>query len=61
MGSNDRGSGFLAGLIFGGIIGAAIGFFLSQKSSKDTLKAKLKDLVAQGRESIRVKSFFKNR
>jgi len=47
MEKNSKGSGFFAGLIFGGIIGVIIGFILSQKSGK------FKDLVAQGREAIR--------
>lgn len=53
MGRAERGPGFFSGLIFGSIIGIVFGFFISQKSDKGTLGEKLKDLAAQGRETIR--------
>jgi len=60
MGNDNRGTGFFtglmlfkAGLIVGGIIGAAAAYILSQKSTREMLKAKVKDTVTQARESIR--------
>ena len=53
MGNDNKGSGFFTGFILGGIIGAIAAFLLSQKSGKDTVKVKLKDLVDQGSKAIR--------
>ena len=50
---NKKGSGFLGGFIIGSVVGAIAAFFISQKSDKDTMRGKLGDLVARGKESIR--------
>jgi len=59
MGNDNRGTGFCtglmlfkAGLIVGGIVGAAAAYILSQKSTREMLKAKVKDAVTRARESI---------
>ncbi|MCL0073703.1 hypothetical protein M1O50_02275 [Dehalococcoidia bacterium] len=53
MEHDKRCSGFFSGFILGGIIGAIIAFVLSQKGGRDTLKAKMKDIITQARENIR--------
>jgi gas vesicle protein len=60
MGNDNRGTGFFTGLmlfkagfIVGGIIGAAAAYILSQKSTREMLKAKVKDAITQVRENIR--------
>jgi len=53
MGNDRRGSGFFSGFILGGIVGAIAAFILSQKSARDTLNAKMKDIITQARETIR--------
>ncbi|MCL0093946.1 YtxH domain-containing protein [Dehalococcoidia bacterium] len=53
MGNDKRCSGFFSGFILGGIVGAIAAFVLSQKSGRDTLKAKMKDIITQARENIR--------
>ncbi len=51
--SDKKGSGFFSGLIVGGVIGAIVAFFLSQKSDKDTFGGKLGDIIAKSRDSVR--------
>ncbi len=51
--SDKKGSGFFGGLILGGVIGAIIAFFLSQKSDKETFGGKLGDIIAKSRDSVR--------
>ncbi|MCL0060734.1 YtxH domain-containing protein [Dehalococcoidia bacterium] len=53
MGNDKRCSGFFSGFILGGIVGAIAAFVLSQKGGRDTLKAKMKDIITQARENIR--------
>ena len=52
MGNVDKSVGFFGGFILGGIIGGIAGFLLSQKGEKSTLKARISDLVAQGKQTI---------
>ena len=51
--SERKKSGFFSGLIAGSVLGAVVAFLLSQKSDKDSLRGKLGDLIAKGRDSIR--------
>ncbi len=53
MGQNRRGAGFLSGLIIGAALGAIAGLFISQKSDKDTVGGKMRDMIARGRETVR--------
>ncbi len=50
--SDKRGFGFFNGLILGGVIGAVIAFFVSQKRGKDSFKGTLAELIAKGREMV---------
>mgnify|MGYP001073930752 CR=1 FL=1 len=50
--SDKRGSSFLNGLILGGVIGAVIAFFVSQKRGKDSFKGAFSELIAKGREMV---------
>ncbi len=53
MGSEHKGHGFLTGFLIGAVIGVIAAIFLSQKGGKGSLKARLGEMVAQGRETIR--------
>jgi gas vesicle protein len=52
MEKDKRGPGFLSGFILGGIIGAIIVYVLSLKGGREALKAKMKDIMTQARETI---------
>lgn len=53
MGNDSKGSGFFGGFILGSLVGVVVAFFLSQKGGKGSIRAKLGDAVAKGRETIR--------
>ena len=53
MGNDGKRSGFLSGFMIGSVVGVVIAFFLSQKGGRDTLRTKLADVVARGRETVR--------
>jgi len=53
MGNDGKRSGFLSGFVLGSVVGVVIAFFLSQKGGRDSLRTKLADVVARGRETVR--------
>jgi gas vesicle protein len=60
MGKDNRGTGFFTGLmlfkagfVIGAIIGAGAAYILSQKSTREMLKAKVTGAVSRATESIR--------
>jgi len=53
MEHDKKGAGFFSGFLIGAVIGAIIAFVLSQKGGRDTLKAKVKDVISQARENMR--------
>ena len=53
MGNDGKRSGFLSGFLLGSIVGVIIAFFLSQKGGRDSLRTKINEVVARGRESVR--------
>ena len=53
MTKDNRGSGFFAGFLIGGIVVTVVWALLSQKDDQSTLKVRLKDMISQGKEAIR--------
>jgi gas vesicle protein len=60
MGKDNRGTGFFTGLmlfkagfVVGALIGAGAAYILSQKSTREMLKAKVTGAVSRATESIR--------
>lgn len=53
MGSSDnKGHGFLKGILIGSVIGGIATFYFSQKERSESLKNKLGELTAKGKEAV---------
>ena len=52
MGNDGKRSGFLSGFVLGSMAGVVIAFFLSQKGGRDSLRSKIGDVIARGRETV---------